>query len=43
MMNSTRIRARGAGQPQPHRTCQYMNAASMAMAPWAKLKMPEVV
>ena len=33
----------GAGQPHSTRSCQYMKAASIPNAPWAKLKMPEVV
>ena len=40
---STTTTASGAGQPHPTRSCQYVNAASMPMAPWAKLKMPDVV
>ena len=42
-MNSTAIRANGAGQCMCTRSCQYRKAMSMPMAPWAKLKMPDVV
>jgi len=43
MMNSTAMRANGAAQCMSTRSFQYRNASSMPMAPWAKLKMPEVV
>ena len=36
-------RARSVGQPRLNRSSQYMNAASMPAAPWAKLKIPVVV
>ena len=39
----TTTSATGAGQPQSKRSCQYVNAASIPAAPWAKLKMPVVV
>ena len=42
-INSTTMRAIGAGQPQSKRSCQYVNAKSIPAAPWAKLKMPVVV
>ena len=47
-MNTTNRKAGSVGQPQPPSaveacTCQYMYAAIMPKAPWAKLKMPEVV
>ena len=42
-MSSTTTSATGAGQPQSKRSCQYVNAASIPAAPWAKLKMPVVV
>ena len=31
------------GTPQATWTCQYMNAAIIENAPWAKLKTPDVV
>ena len=42
---STMNRASGAGMPHAsgERSCQYRNAPSMPIAPWAKLKMPVVV
>ena len=40
--NSTMISASGHGTPHPAETCQYVNAMNMPMAPWAKLKMPDV-
>ena len=40
---STAARAIGAGHPRSYRSFQYTNAANMPVAPWAKLKMPEVV
>jgi hypothetical protein len=33
----------GAGHPHPVSSCQYANAPSIPIAPWAKLKMPVVV
>jgi len=33
----------GAGMPRLTRSSQYTNAMNIPMAPWAKLKMPEVV
>ena len=41
--SSTPARASGMGQPQATCSCQYANAPSIPMAPWAKLKMPVVV
>ncbi len=43
MTQSITRRAKGAGQPHSTRRRQYMKAASIPNAPWAKLKMPEVV
>ena len=34
--------ASGAGQCWWTRSCQYMNAISIPIAPWAMLKMPDV-
>ena len=42
-MNSTAMSANGAGQCMCTRSCQYRKARSMPMAPWAKLKIPDVV
>ncbi len=39
----TRISDSQTGTPHDTWICQYMNAASIPKAPWAKLKMPEVV
>ncbi len=39
----TRTRATGVGRPWFTDSSQYMKAATMPMAPWAKLKIPEVV
>ncbi len=33
----------GAGMPRLTRSSQYTNAMNIPMAPWAKLKMPDVV
>ena len=33
----------GVGQPQSNRSCQYANAPSIPIAPWAKLNTPVVV
>jgi hypothetical protein len=45
--NTTKVStsATGTGRPQAsgEESCQYTNAENMAMAPWAKLKMPDVV
>ena len=41
--SSTNTMATGDGQPHPIVICQYMNAASIPAAPWAKLKTPVVV
>ena len=38
-----RMRAIGAGTPRLTRSSQYTNAMNIPMAPWAKLKMPDVV
>ena len=38
-----RISAIGAGTPRLTRSSQYTNAMNMPMAPWAKLKIPDVV
>ena len=43
MTKMQRISESGAGTPQSTRNCQYTNAMNMPMAPWAKLKMPDVV
>ncbi len=43
MTNTTNRTAGSTGTPHPAWTCQYMNAAIIEKAPWAKLKMPEVV
>ena len=40
---STTIRAMGAGQWWFTRSSQYTNAITIPTAPWAKLKMPDVV
>ena len=40
--NRMNARARGTGQPWSTRTSQYANAQNIPMAPWAKLKMPDV-
>ena len=40
---TTRMIAGTIGTPQAMCTCQNMNAAIIEKAPWAKLKMPEVV
>ena len=37
------INAIGAGTPRLTRSSQYTNAMNMPMAPWAKLKIPDVV
>ena len=39
----TRTRASGVGKPWFTDSSQYMKAATMPIAPWAKLKMPDVV
>ena len=41
--NRTTTSATGVGQPWLTESSQYMNAATMPMAPWAKLKIPDVV
>lgn len=43
MTKSTTARASGAGMSRFTCSSQYENAASIPMAPWAKLKTPEVV
>ena len=41
--NTVSIRATKVWIPQSTRNCQKTYARNMPMAPWAKLKMPEVV
>ena len=41
---STEMSSAGiVGTPQSTFSCQYTNAPNMPIAPWAKLKMPDVV
>jgi hypothetical protein len=42
-MSNTKANAIGAGHPHSKRSCQYVNAPIMPMAPCAKLKIPVVV